>query len=126
MSREGRGSVSFGTGGPGLEKRRRMSKEEVDDAIKTGAVPSISGRDEALEISKEGGWEIEALITQMENEIAAEGHKKGFFELSFKNPKHFTWLLVIFASMGGILSGLDQSLISTSMAIQAYTPLRLR
>ena len=38
--------------------------------------------------------------------------KKGFFQVQFANPKHFTWLLVAFASMGGLLSGLDQSLIS--------------
>ncbi|KZF25577.1 putative sugar transporter [Xylona heveae TC161] len=33
-------------------------------------------------------------------------------EITFSNPAHFTYLLVAFASMGGLLSGLDQSLIS--------------
>ena len=32
--------------------------------------------------------------------------------ISFKDPRNFTWLIVAFASMGGLLSGLDQSLIS--------------
>ncbi|CEJ59534.1 Putative Sugar transporter [Penicillium brasilianum] len=34
------------------------------------------------------------------------------FELTLSNPALFTYLLVAFASMGGLLSGLDQSLIS--------------
>lgn len=33
-------------------------------------------------------------------------------ELTLSNPAMFTWILVAFASMGGLLSGLDQSLIS--------------
>ncbi|KAJ4369085.1 fructose symporter [Neocucurbitaria cava] len=58
------------------------------------------------------GWESENLIQDLEKELEQVGYKKGFFDLEFKNPKHFTWLLVAFASMGGLLSGLDQSLIS--------------
>lgn len=37
---------------------------------------------------------------------------KSRFQISFANPAYFTWVLVGFASMGGLLSGLDQSLIS--------------
>jgi Sugar (and other) transporter len=33
-------------------------------------------------------------------------------EVNLSNPAMFTWILVAFASMGGLLSGLDQSLIS--------------
>ncbi len=51
-------------------------------------------------------------MTQMELERVQQNAKQGIFDLNFKNPKHFTWLLVGFASMGGLLSGLDQSLIS--------------
>ena len=51
-------------------------------------------------------------MSQMEMERVAQNSKSGIFDLNFKNPKHFTWLLVGFASMGGLLSGLDQSLIS--------------
>ncbi|KAF1959962.1 plastidic glucose transporter 4 [Byssothecium circinans] len=58
------------------------------------------------------GWESENLIHDLEKELEQTGYKKGFFDLEFKNPKHFTRILVIFASMGGLLSGLDQSLIS--------------
>jgi len=56
--------------------------------------------------------DVDALIAQMETELAATNPKRGIFELHFKNPKVFTWFLVGFASMGGLLSGLDQSLIS--------------
>lgn len=58
------------------------------------------------------GWESDNLIHDLEKELETSGYKKGIFDLEFKNPKHFTWLLVAFASMGGLLSGLDQSLIS--------------
>ncbi|KAG6011529.1 hypothetical protein E4U43_008259 [Claviceps pusilla] len=68
---------------------------------------------EALEIARAGGHQVDAFIGDMEKELAAAGGlKKGFFNIQFKDPRHFTWLLVAFASMGGLLSGLDQSLIS--------------
>ena len=58
------------------------------------------------------GWESDNLIHDLEKELEQSGYKRGIFDIEFKNPKHFTWLLVAFASMGGLLSGLDQSLIS--------------
>ncbi|KAL2672883.1 hypothetical protein Neosp_013599 [[Neocosmospora] mangrovei] len=68
---------------------------------------------EALEVARAGGHEVDDLVDEMERQLeAAGGLKTGFFQLNFANPKHFTWLLVAFASMGGLLSGLDQSLIS--------------
>jgi len=94
------------------EQRRNMSVSEIQSAIRSGSVPTIHSRKEALDIAKAGGWEADALIEDMEKQLAERGDKKGFLDLEFKNPKHFTWLLVAFASMGGLLSGLDQSLIS--------------
>jgi hypothetical protein len=42
----------------------------------------------------------------MERQLEESGGlKQGFFQIQFANPKHFTWLLVAFASMGGLLSG---------------------
>lgn len=68
---------------------------------------------EALEVARTGVAGVDGLISEMEHELeAAGGLEQGFFHPNFKNPKHFTWLLVAFASMGGLLSGLDQSLIS--------------
>lgn len=37
---------------------------------------------------------------------------KSRFEVAFSSPAIYTYMLVAFASMGGLLSGLDQSLIS--------------
>ncbi|PFH55124.1 hypothetical protein XA68_10652 [Ophiocordyceps unilateralis] len=57
--------------------------------------------------------EVNALIDDMERQLDASGGlETGIFHLRFTHPRHFTWLLVAFASMGGLLSGLDQSLIS--------------
>lgn len=67
---------------------------------------------QAHAIAKAGGWEADVLIEELERELEERGVKKGMFDIEFKNPKHFTLLLVAFASMGGLLSGLDQSLIS--------------
>ncbi|KAF7114017.1 hypothetical protein CNMCM5793_006200 [Aspergillus hiratsukae] len=53
---------------------------------------------------------MDAELQQLEEQLA--GVKKSRFELTFSNPAFFTYVLVAFASMGGLLSGLDQSLIS--------------
>ena len=110
MSAEKDGKA-FGEDAP-YDQRRRMSAVEVQDAVRSGSVPEVHSQNEAFAIAKAGGWEADALIESLEQELQAQGDKKGFFDLEFKNPKHFTWLLVAFASMGGLLSGLDQSLIS--------------
>jgi Na+/melibiose symporter-like transporter len=89
-----------------------LSDTEIAERIRQGSVPQIQGEAEALAIARKGGWEIEALMALMEAQRVEQNAKQGFFDLNFKNPKHFTWLLVGFASMGGLLSGLDQSLIS--------------
>ncbi|KAI0011041.1 sugar transporter-domain-containing protein [Xylariaceae sp. FL0662B] len=74
--------------------------------------PVLTEKD-AFEVAKAGGWQVDKLITDLDQELdAAGGIKKGFFQLDFEQKKHFTWVLVAFASMGGLLSGLDQSLIS--------------
>ncbi|KAH0529714.1 hypothetical protein TsFJ059_004424 [Trichoderma semiorbis] len=57
--------------------------------------------------------DVNGFIDDMEGQLEASGGlKTGFFHVQFSDPRHFTWLLVAFASMGGLLSGLDQSLIS--------------
>ena len=89
-----------------------MSAAEIQDAVRSGSVPEVHTRGEALAIAQAGGWEADALCEQLEKQIADAGDKRGWLDLEFNNPKHFTWLLVAFASMGGLLSGLDQSLIS--------------
>jgi len=94
------------------EKQRRPTIVEIQERIRDGSVPEVRGEFEALQIAKAGGWEIEALMVEMEQQLKAQGDKKGILEVQFRDPRHFTWMLVAFASMGGLLSGLDQSLIS--------------
>lgn len=86
---------------------------KVQPEIQTAPPPvyeAPKAKTEQLEDAR--GWESENLIQDMQKQLEQSGYKKGFFDLEFKNPKHFTWMLVAFASMGGLLSGLDQSLIS--------------
>jgi len=79
----------------------------------TGGARRMSEWD-AMRIAKEGGVEIDEEIELLEIELRENPIHGSFFSpvINFKNPAHFTWLLVAFASMGGLLSGIDQSLIS--------------
>ena len=78
----------------------------------SSGLPPLAEKD-AVAVAQAGGHVVDSLINEMEQELAAAGGlDKGMFDLSFKDPRHFTWVIVAFASMGGLLSGLDQSLIS--------------
>ena len=56
-------------------------------------------------------------IAEFEAELEANPIKSSFLnpDLKLNDPRKFTWLLVAFASMGGMLSGLDQSVISGAL-----------
>lgn len=60
---------------------------------------------------------IDEEIAEFESQLQATPIKSSFLnpQVSFNDPRHFTWLLVGFASMGGMLSGLDQSVISGAL-----------
>ncbi|KAJ5622944.1 hypothetical protein N7490_011549 [Penicillium lividum] len=53
---------------------------------------------------------MDAELAQLEEQL--QTLPKSRFEVTFSNPAIYTYMLVAFASMGGLLSGLDQSLIS--------------
>ena len=53
---------------------------------------------------------MDAELRELETELSQTKVSNLYF--TFKDPKLFTYVLVGFASMGGLLSGLDQSLIS--------------
>ncbi|KAJ5612730.1 hypothetical protein N7510_005924 [Penicillium lagena] len=53
---------------------------------------------------------MDAELTQLEEQLQSLPKRR--FEVTMSNPAYFTYILVAFASMGGLLSGLDQSLIS--------------
>lgn len=67
---------------------------------------------DALRIADVEKWRIDSFIDDLETQIQNDGQKRGIFHMTFANPKYFTWSVVAFASMGGLLFGLDQSLIS--------------
>lgn len=70
---------------------------------------------EAMQIAEAGDFEtIDAEVNELDGQLQMVNRKNRWYryQLSFDDPKYFTWLLVGFASMGGLLSGVDQSLIS--------------
>ncbi|GKT46771.1 uncharacterized protein ColSpa_06952 [Colletotrichum spaethianum] len=93
-------------------KHNPDSQNEAHIENLANALPGLNEKD-ATAVAQAGAWEIDAFIDNMERELeAAGGLKTGFFQLKFSETKYFTWLIIAFASMGGLLSGLDQSLIS--------------
>lgn len=65
--------------------------------------------------SLDGNYLSEELLNEEieKLELQLRETKVSFFNsITLGNPRIFTWVLVAFASMGGLLSGLDQSLIS--------------
>lgn len=56
--------------------------------------------------------EIDAELEKLEETSISQGKRRVFSSTLFGNPKYFIWVLASFASMGGILYGIDQSLIS--------------
>ncbi|ORY59178.1 and other transporter-domain-containing protein [Pseudomassariella vexata] len=92
----------------------RQYSKRVEDQVEHQAatLPPLKEKD-AVAIAAAGGYVVDDLINDMEQQLAAAGGmRKSFWDLEFKDPRHFTWVIVAFASMGGLLSGLDQSLIS--------------
>lgn len=70
---------------------------------------------EAIQIVAAGDNDaIDREIALVEADLQAMNIRSTWYkpQLKMKDPRHFTWLLVGFASMGGLLSGVDQSLIS--------------
>lgn len=91
---------------------KKLQEAQVENPVRPDGIPAMDEK-QALAAAAAGGYEIDAFINEMETELeAAGGLKTGFFQLKFSDPRYFTWVIVAFASMGGLLSGLDQSLIS--------------
>jgi len=56
--------------------------------------------------------EMDTELSKLDDENNRLHKKRLLTSTVFGNPKHFIWVLASFASMGGILYGIDQSLIS--------------
>lgn len=82
---------------------RKLSADEIQETIRQGSTANVHTTKEAIELAQAGGWEADALIEELEKELQASGKKKSHFDLEFDNPKHFTWLLVAFASVSDFL-----------------------
>lgn len=72
---------------------------------------------QAIAIARDDMVAVNEEIAEFEAELKANPIHAPFMNpnVSLKDPRHFTWLLVAFASMGGMLSGLDQSVISGAL-----------
>ncbi|KFY53485.1 hypothetical protein V496_07545 [Pseudogymnoascus sp. VKM F-4515 (FW-2607)] len=99
-----------------VTKKDASTSDETSKASQLGEEDQVDNQAEDLDPTNLYGVtrvEVEDFIEEMENEIIVAGPQKvGMFDFTYENPKHFTWLIVAFASMGGLLFGLDQSLIS--------------
>jgi len=87
-------------------------KEEVN-STQSGEHHEHKTKEQAQEAAIHADEEqVAQFIADMERQVVETPAKASSFVPTFKKPKHYTWALVGFASMGGLLSGLDQSVIS--------------
>lgn len=72
---------------------------------------------EAMQVAKDDMTAVNDEIADFEQQVKDNPIYSPWLNpsVSVKDPRHFTWLLVAFASMGGMLSGLDQSVISGAL-----------
>ena len=70
-----------------------------------------------MQVAKDDMTAVDDEISDFEQQLKDNPIHAPFLNpnVSIKDPRHFTWLLVAFASMGGMLSGLDQSVISGAL-----------
>lgn len=94
-----------------VDEKDSSQGDVVSDSLReNGEVDQVEA--DACRIAEVETWRVDSFIDGLERQIDLDSQKKSIFELTFANPKHFTWIVVVFASMGGLLFGLDQSLIS--------------
>lgn len=96
-----------------MEKSVCMDRPEADH--REGGLPPVRGEQHAMEIVSAGGKEVDLHINELETQLATrtlEGSSRWSKSLSFQNPANFTKFVAAFASIGGLLCGIDQSLIS--------------
>jgi hypothetical protein len=88
-----------------ITENTAVISSEIDEEKKE---PLFRGSLDGHELSEELlNDELEKLELQL-----SESKVSFFNSITLGSPQIFTWVLVAFASMGGLLSGLDQSLIS--------------
>eukprot|EP00871_Galdieria_phlegrea_P000993 jgi/Galph1/1895/GphlegSOOS_G575.1 len=98
---------------PVMEVTKNEGKE-----VETGEKPSrfaITGHSE---------MEMDTELQKLDDENSRTQKKRVLTSTVFGNPKYFIWVLASFASMGGILYGIDQSLISGAGPSYRHEPRR--
>lgn len=103
-----------------VEKESFSNKQAVNhnDAIRNQSITSRRmSQAQAMQLAADDMAAVDEEIAEFEAELAAHPIKSSFLnpKVRFNDPRKFTWLLVAFASMGGMLSGLDQSVISGAL-----------
>ena len=101
-----------------VEKPSSFARSTPNNATRNQSVASRRlSQAQAMQLAADDMTVVDEEIAEFEAELQANPIKSSFFNpsISFKDPRHFTWLLVAFASMGGMLSGLDQSVISGAL-----------
>jgi MFS family permease len=83
--------------------------EKVVMSKEIGATGGIDEAELMKRMQEERADEVEAFIAHMEEELQASPIKAPRVNIP---PKWFTAMMVVFASIGGLLFGIDQSLIS--------------
>jgi len=85
--------------------RKKSEENELAFQNETGGTELQDEKDtEEIEMDKE--------LQKLEEELRASGKKPFLAARIIPKPKVFIWFLASFASIGGLLFGLDQSLIS--------------
>ncbi|KIW16068.1 hypothetical protein PV08_06119 [Exophiala spinifera] len=99
-----------------------LENEKIDHPSRPGTTRQMSmasrrlSEAQAMRLANEASI-VDEEIAEFEAALQETPIKSTFLNplISFNDPRHFTWLLVGFASMGGMLSGLDQSVISGAL-----------
>lgn len=101
---------------PSMKEETPLAVDEKTVAPTPRPVPQRAVSEwEAIQMAAAGDTDsIDRELALVEADLQKMNIKSTWYkpQLKMKDPRHFTWLLVGFASMGGLLSGVDQSLIS--------------
>jgi sugar porter (SP) family MFS transporter len=90
-----------------------MEPSQNPEAAQPAEKESADLEVEDLKKGEDNSAQEAAMDVEIERlEQQAQALKRPKFEIAFSSPAIFTYVLVGFASLGGLLSGLDQSLIS--------------
>lgn len=95
-----------------LEKSSTISSEEKDVKVDEGHKLGVAELGNNFDFDKEFS-ELEIMATEEKsNKSLVQKLMSLEFELHFKNKNHMVWLLGGFSAAAGLLSGIDQSIIS--------------